>query len=88
MSVPVEKVATAFLEQPSALVTLGAQRDRTVTIHLDSHCPGPAADLAILHHHAFAGLAIRRLDLDAPRLAAERTFDLENHCLSLTYQIV
>jgi hypothetical protein len=31
-----------------------------------------------------ARLEIRRLDFDAARLAAERTFDLEDHRLSLT----
>ena len=57
---------------------------RAVRIPLDPHRPGPAADLAILHQHVFARLEIRRLDFDAARLAAERTFDLEDHRLSLT----
>jgi hypothetical protein len=68
-------------------VTISAHRDRSLRIHLDSYRPGPAADLAILHQHVFAGLEISRLDLDDPRLAAERTFDLENHRFSLTDRI-
>ena len=65
-------------------VALGTHRDRAVRIPLDPHRPGPAADLAILHQHVFARLEIRRLDFDAARLAAERTFDLEDHRLSVT----
>jgi len=65
-------------------VALSTHRDRAVRIPLDPHRPGPAADLAILHQHGFARLEIRRLDFDAARLAAERTFDLEDHHLSLT----
>jgi len=56
-------------------VALGTHRDRAVRIPVDTHRPGPAADFAILHQHVFARFEIRRLDFDAARLAAERTFD-------------
>jgi hypothetical protein len=64
-------------------VALGTHRDRAARLSLDPHRPGPAADIAILHQHLFARLEIYRLDLDAAQFAAERTFNLEDHRLSL-----